>query len=234
MVGCLSGLLLPFIQATYTRMPLSAAHRNIASIMAVIQPMESGTPDPDPDLPDAAGENGGANDVAKYDGAPAGPPVVSGSGQYPAGSDGGSSLIWPPAAQTASPPVAPSGMEAPALDPEVVEVTLDVLYQVLSEVEEDTSQIASSAAYVADLRPQDSPPEVLTGLKALVTSIFGAYAPVMTTSVVTQTVGNDTYQYLVETVAPGTAGVDYEWLAGVLLFAILLYCLMRLLGGILK
>lgn len=88
--------------------------------------------------------------------------------------------------------------------------------------------------YVEDLRPVDPPAEVLTGLKSLVTSIFGEYTPVTTTSVISETVGNDTYQYLVETVAPGAAGVDYEWVAGVLLFAILLYCFMKLLGGVLK
>ncbi len=80
----------------------------------------------------------------------------------------------------------------------------------------------------------DAPAEVLTGLKALVTSIFGEYTPVTTTSVISETVGNDTNQYLVETVAPGAAGVDYEWISGVLLFAIMLYCFMKLLGGVLK
>lgn len=88
--------------------------------------------------------------------------------------------------------------------------------------------------YVEDLRPTDNPVEVLEGLKALVVSIFGEYAPVTTTSVISQTVGNDTQQYLIETVAPGAAGVDYEWLAGVFLFGIMLFCLMKLLGGVLK
>ena len=88
--------------------------------------------------------------------------------------------------------------------------------------------------YVDDLRSSDPPAEVLTGLKSMVTSIFGEYTPVTTTSVISETVGNDTHQYLVETVAPGAAGVDYEWIAGVVLFAIMLYCLMKLLGGVLK
>ena len=88
--------------------------------------------------------------------------------------------------------------------------------------------------YVDDLRSSDPPVEVLTGLKSMVTSIFGEYTPVTTTSVISETVGNDTHQYLVETVAPGAAGVDYEWIAGVVLFAIILYCLMKLLGGVLK
>ena len=88
--------------------------------------------------------------------------------------------------------------------------------------------------YVEDLRPTDPAVTVPDGLKALVSSLFGDYTPVTTTSVVTQTVGLDTYQYLVETVAPGAAGVDYEWLSGVLLFALLLFCFMKLLGGVLK
>ena len=79
-----------------------------------------------------------------------------------------------------------------------------------------------------------SDPSVLSGLKALISSIFGEYTPITTTAVITETVGENVNQYLVETVAPGAAGVDYEWLAGVFLFGILLFCLMKLLGGVLK
>lgn len=106
----------------------------------------------------------------------------------------------------------------------------------LALIAELVSDIATDppVSTVEDLRPADAPVEVLTGLKALVTSIFGEYTPVTTTSVVSQTVGNDTQQYLIETVASGAAGVDYEWIAGVLLFAIMLFCLMKLLGGVLK
>lgn len=86
---------------------------------------------------------------------------------------------------------------------------------------------------IADLRPA-SDPSVLSGLKALISSIFGEYTPITTTAVITETVGENVNQYLVETVASGAAGVDYEWLAGVFLFGILLFCLMKLLGGVLK
>ncbi|MBD5151958.1 MAG: hypothetical protein HDT16_05595 [Oscillibacter sp.] len=92
--------------------------------------------------------------------------------------------------------------------------------------------VTSPTWYVEDLRPANAPTEALTGLKSLVTSIFGEYTPVTTTSVISETVGTDTHQYLVETVAPGAAGVDYEWIAGVVFFAILLFCFMKLLGGI--
>ncbi len=107
--------------------------------------------------------------------------------------------------------------------------TLSVIAGLVSDIATD-----QPAWYVNDLRSADAPIEVLTGLKSLVTSIFGEYTPITTTSVISETVGNDTHQYLVETVAPGAAGVDYEWVASVVLFAIMLYCLMKLLGGVLK
>lgn len=75
---------------------------------------------------------------------------------------------------------------------------------------------------------------VNTGLKALVISIFGEYTPIYTTGSVTETVGDVTTTTLYDVVADGAAGIDFEWCAGVLLFGILLYCLMKLLGGILK
>ena len=119
-------------------------------------------------------------------------------------------------------------------DPDGISANADV--DTLTLIAGFVSDIATDppVSTIEDLRPADAPVEVLTGLKALVTSIFGEYTPVTTTSVISQTVGNDTQQYLIETVAPGAAGVDYEWVAGVLLFAIMLFCLMKLLGGVLK
>ena len=132
------------------------------------------------------------------------------------------------AAPDALPPDAlggPNSAEVPALDSD----TLSLIAGLVSDTAADPPVWS-----VEDLRPEDAPAEVLSGLKALVSSIFGAYAPVTTTSVVTETAGNEVHQYLVETVAPGAAGVDYEWLAGVFLFGILLFCFMKLLGGVLK
>lgn len=88
---------------------------------------------------------------------------------------------------------------------------------------------------VSDMRSgADTAGPAAVGLKALVISIFGEYTPVMTTAAVTETVGNETTTTLIDTVADGAAGVDYEWCAGVFLFGILLFCLMKLLGGVLK
>lgn len=113
-------------------------------------------------------------------------------------------------------------------DPDLSSVPADTDPLFLTD---DTSQ---PVWYVEDLRPADAPAEILTGLKSLVTSIFGEYTPITTTSVISETVGDETRQYLVETVAPGAAGVDYEWIAGVVLFGIMLFCLMKLLGGVIK
>lgn len=75
---------------------------------------------------------------------------------------------------------------------------------------------------------------IAEGLKDLMRSIFGEYTPVLTTIAVTETVDNVTTTTLVDAVAEGAAGVDWEYLSGVALFGILLFCLMKLLGGILK
>ena len=103
-----------------------------------------------------------------------------------------------------------------------------------AETDPLTDDLPQPVWYVEDLRPAAAPVDVLTGLKSMVTSIFGEYTPVTTTSVISETVGNETRQYLVATVAPGAAGVDYEWIAGVVLFGIMLFCLMKLLGGVIK
>lgn len=177
---------------------------------------------------ESAGSNNGNSSQALDNGAPDKYPL--GSYVDPAG------VVWSPDGTRLSPDISPDAASSQYVDPEVAEITIELLYELLSDVASDTDALASdkSAAYLIDLRPADPPVTVLDGLKALVTSIFGEYTPVTTNTVVTQTVGNDTYEYLVETVAPGAAGVDYEWVAGVFLFGIMLFCLMKLLGGVLK
>ena len=95
---------------------------------------------------------------------------------------------------------------------------------------------AAPAVYtVSDLRSGgDTSGSLVSGLKALIISIFGEYEPVLTTAAVTETVDNVTTTTLIDVVASGAAGVDFEWIAGVALFGILLFCLLKLLGGILK
>lgn len=86
-----------------------------------------------------------------------------------------------------------------------------------------------------DLRSSDPDGDGLAdGLKAVIRSVFGTYQPNMTTAAITETVDGETVTTLVDVVADGAAGVDYEYLSGVLLFATLLFCMLKLLGGVLS
>ena len=110
----------------------------------------------------------------------------------------------------------------------------DMLADDIRDVFLNLDEFAEKRTVEYDGERYEDIPAVLSGLKALISSIFGEYTPITTTAVITETVGENVNQYLVETVASGAAGVDYEWLAGVFLFGILLFCLMKLLGGVLK
>lgn len=92
----------------------------------------------------------------------------------------------------------------------------------------------SKVVRVPMLTPDTEDPSVLTGLSISFASIFGLYEPIMTTHVTTTSSASEVTQVLTTGVADGAAGVDYEFLAGVFLFLILLYCVLRLFGGVLK
>jgi len=196
--------------------------------------------------PTTSTESAGSNHVVSTNHAD--PPLDTGlDDKYPVGSRVDSAgNVYSPSGELLSPGTTPATAPAPGSDEDASISPDELADQNDVSTVSDTDALAVIAGlvsdiatdpptwYVDDLRSADPPVEVLTGLKSLVTSIFGEYTPVTTTSVISETVGNDTHQYLVETVAPGAAGVDYEWVAGVLLFAIMLYCLMKLLGGVLK
>lgn len=71
-------------------------------------------------------------------------------------------------------------------------------------------------------------------MKDLIISIFGAYEPVMTQMPVTSEIEGALSTELVDVVASGAAGLDWPWIMGVLLFAIVLWSLFRLLGVFFK
>ena len=100
------------------------------------------------------------------------------------------------------------------------------------ELEEDNPMVY----VVNDMRGGSDDVEniIADGLKGVIQSIFGVYEPVTTTAVYTETVNGETVTTLVDVVADGSAGVDYEYVSGVVLFGIMLFCLFKLLGGILK
>lgn len=61
-------------------------------------------------------------------------------------------------------------------------------------------------------------------MKAIVLSLFGTYVPVTTLA----------SDGVTEVVASGFAGVDWPWLVGAGLFAIVLYSFFRLVGVLLR
>lgn len=77
-------------------------------------------------------------------------------------------------------------------------------------------------------------PQADTATSALadtIRSLFGVYTPrtqTVTTYYDGQVIATE------EQLVPGLAGLDYEWLAGVGMFALITYCLFRLLGGVLR
>lgn len=71
-------------------------------------------------------------------------------------------------------------------------------------------------------------------MKELIVSLFGPYEPVMTQMAVQTEIEGALSTELVEVVASGAAGLDWPWIMGVLLFAIVLWSLFRLLGVFFK
>ena len=71
-------------------------------------------------------------------------------------------------------------------------------------------------------------------MKDLIISIFGEYEPVMTQAIAETTVDGYISYDMVEVVAAGAAGVDWAWIMGVCLFALVLYSLFRILGVFFK
>lgn len=209
------------------------------------EPIPEPESEPEPDPAPVPEEPPIESEDANNDGTSVLPPDDTSNDKYPIGSyvdaDGNvwssdGELLSPGEVQADPPPQAdilPPDELDPADDSAALEVTdpdtLVLIAGLLTDIAKDPA-----VWYVQDLRPAEPPASAAGGLKSLVTSIFGEYTPVASTTVITQTVDNDTYQYLIETVPDGATGVDYEWLASVFLFGILLYCLMRLLGCVLK
>lgn len=65
-------------------------------------------------------------------------------------------------------------------------------------------------------------------MRSIVESIFGVYTPV------TSPVYDADGAFLYDAVAEGAAGVDWTYVLGVLLFAIVLYCTLRMIEAVLK
>ena len=95
-------------------------------------------------------------------------------------------------------------------------------------VAEDTQASASS---VVTYSLDDAASAAGDSMSQVVTSLFGTYSP--KTQTVTEHLSDGTsvsYQQYV----PGVAGLDWNWLTGVMLFSLCLWSFFRLVGGVLK
>lgn len=65
-------------------------------------------------------------------------------------------------------------------------------------------------------------------MKTLMETIFGVYQPVMTAFY--DSSGN----YVGDIVASGFSGVDWEYILGVCLFGVVLYCVLRMIEAVIR
>ena len=70
-----------------------------------------------------------------------------------------------------------------------------------------------------------------SSLGSAVTALFGSYTP--RTQTVTEYLSDGTTVSYTE-VVPGLAGLDWPWITSVALFAMALYCIFRMIGGLMK
>lgn len=78
---------------------------------------------------------------------------------------------------------------------------------------------------------RDLPSSADGNVQGVLLSLFGPYTPRMQT---VTTYFNGEVVSTEEQVIPGIAGLDFEWLASVGLFSLMLWCLFRFLGGLVK
>ncbi len=113
-------------------------------------------------------------------------------------------------------------MSAPAVSDSEITVNVE-RHDTLSvaSVPSDTPDSSSPA-------PDDAGPPTLV---ETIRSLFGSYTP-RTQTVTTYYDGQPIATE--EQLVPGLAGLDFEWLSGVAIFALVTFCLFRLLGGVLR
>lgn len=139
--------------------------------------------------------------------------------------------------------VSESGNESEDLEDEAIQEisSLDESQTLSYPMEDDSIDDSSiedseiNVYSVVDLRNGSDDEETgSSGLKSFVQSIFGTYTPITTSQAVTETVDGENITTLIDAVAEGAAGVDYEWIAGVAIFCIVLFSFFRILGVVFK
>lgn len=181
-------------------------------------------PDPDPPAPDPV------PDVPTPDPAPE-PPTPAPDPEAPTPdpdpvepSPAPDDVEPDPDASPSPEPDAPSS-ETPTTPPVIVPPP-DVTYVALPE-DYVIKSSALEGMYAIDPQSALAPvtPSNTSGLKSVLLSILGNYDPIVAEY---QYVGSGSYNNYIREIQP-----DYVWLASAAIFAILLYCTWRLLGGLL-
>lgn len=93
---------------------------------------------------------------------------------------------------------------------------------------ESSPEDTAVTVYAIDTPPDDRD---AVQLPELLVDLFGSYEP--KTYTVTEYLP-DGETVISQQYVPGLAGMDMEWLASVGLFALVIYCLLKLVGGVLK
>lgn len=141
-------------------------------------------------------------------------------GQPPADSSGDSVEVPPDASlPTLDPVVVVGGGGSVACSGSRVEVGFE---------NHDTLTVTSVSPYTLTSDSLDDAPQ---SLSAVVRNLFGSYTP--RTQLVTTYYDGQAIS-VEEQIVPGVSGLDWEWITGVVLFLLMLYCLFRLLGGVMK
>lgn len=88
-----------------------------------------------------------------------------------------------------------------------------------------------SPAYVTRILDDVAAPADPETVPGLITALFGSYTP--RTQTVTEHLSDGSTVTYTE-VVPGIAGLDWPWIVSAVLFAMSLYCVFRMIGGLFK
>lgn len=138
---------------------------------------------------------------------------------------GAESGTLPPAPDTSSDVSEPDGpMGGESLTVSGSDVTVNV-------EKHDTLSVVSVPVDVQETPSGPADGSEAPTLADTIRSLFGSYTP-RTQTVTTYYDGQPIATE--EQIIPGLAGLDFEWLVGVGMFALVTFCLFRLLGGVLR
>jgi len=71
-------------------------------------------------------------------------------------------------------------------------------------------------------------------MKELIISIFGEYEPITYQLTTVGGSADDLYEVTNDVIPNGLAGCDWTYILGVVAFLIVLYCILRIIGGVIS